>query len=207
MRKLILSINISVDGFVEAVNKDMSWLQPDDKEQWKELFNMLKNVDLFLLGRGMWKEYRDYWTKALDEPGFSAEEIKYAKLAINTQHIIFSTTLKKSGWPNAKIMQGDLKEEVLKFKQQPGKSIQIVGGAKFAAALIDSGLIDEYRFSVNPAILAKGKSIFTGLKNRHSLQLTRVKQLRCGVTVLCLNQQTTVDASKVKPVKRRSLKK
>jgi len=64
MRKLILSTNASLDGYIEGKNGDMSWMQPDDDDTWDDLFGMLKNnVDLFLLGRGMWAEYRNYCKK------------------------------------------------------------------------------------------------------------------------------------------------
>jgi dihydrofolate reductase len=123
MRKLILSMQVSLDGYAEGPNGDMSWMQPDDDEQWNDLFKMLKdNVDLFLLGAGMWPEYRDYWKKALASPAdFSDHELEYAKLAGKTQHIVFSKTLKNAGWENTIINNGDIAAEVKKIKEQPGK--------------------------------------------------------------------------------------
>ncbi len=198
MRKLILSMHLSLDGFVEGPNKDMSWMQTDDKEDWDNLFMIIKNVDLFLLGRGMWKGYRDYWTKALTEPGFSENEVRYAKLAAKTPHIIFSNSLKQTGWTNATITGGDLKKAIAKLKKQPGKDIQVWGGARFAASLIDSGLIDEYRMLIEPVILAKGKSIFSKLMNRHALELEELKKLKSGVIVARYTQLDTRDTEKVK---------
>jgi dihydrofolate reductase len=198
MRKLILSMHMSLDGFVEGPNKDMSWMQTDDKEDWDNLFPIIKNVDLFLVGRGMWKGYRDYWTKALTEPGFSDNEVKYAKLAAKTPHIIFSGSLKQTGWSNATIAGGDLKKTIMKLKKQPGKDIQVWGGARFAASLIDSGLIDEYRMLIEPVILAKGKSIFSRLVNRHGLKLDELKKLQNGVIVTRYTQLDTRDTEKVK---------
>lgn len=203
MRKLILSMQMSLDGFAEGPKKDMSWMQPDNDEQWNYLFAMLKKVDLFVLGRGMWKEYRDYWTRALQQPGFTANEIKYAKLAAQTAHIVFSKTLTQSGWPNATIASGGLKKTIIKLKQQLGKDIQIVGGAKFAAALIDSGLVDEYRLCINPVIVAKGKSLFSKLVNRHRLQLKEVKEIPPGLVLVNYIRLDTVDANKVVAKKRR----
>ena len=187
MRKLILLMHVSLDGFVEGENGDMSWMRPDTDDQWNNLFTVLEEVDLFILGRGMWVDYRNYWKKVLAEPGFSANEVKYAKLAENTRHIVFSRTLKDPQWENTTIMDGSVVEEVKNIKVQPGKNIQIVGGAKFAATLIDSGLVDEYHIMVNPAIIAKGKSSFHHLTNRHSLELTEVKKLSNGVAVLVYN--------------------
>ncbi|OOQ58520.1 hypothetical protein BC343_07585 [Mucilaginibacter pedocola] len=196
----------SLDGYVEGKNGDMSWMQPDDDEAWGDLFGMLKSkVDLFLLGRGMWAEYRNYWKKALAEPEkFSAHEVEYAKLAEATPHIVFSKTLKESGWENTSINSGDLETEIKKIKASEGKDIQIVGGGDFAAAMLDSGLVDEIRILVNPAIVAGGKSFFHQIKNRHSLELKEVKQLSSQVVVLVYNQLDTNSNINQNPVKRRA---
>jgi dihydrofolate reductase len=196
----------SLDGYVEGKNGDMSWMQPDDDETWADLFQLLKdNVDLFLLGRGMWDEYRNYWKKALAEPDkFSDHEIAYAKLAEKTPHIVFSKTLKESGWENTTINSGDLETEIKKIKVSEGKNIQIVGGAAFAASLLDTGLVDEIRVLVSPAIIAGGKSFFQQLKNRHWLELTEVKQLSSQIVVLVYKQLDTNSNEKQDPVKRRA---
>lgn len=189
MRKLILSMQVSLDGFVEGQNGDMGWMQPDDNEQWDDMFAMLlKNVDLLLLGRGMWADYRDYWKKALVDSNFSPNEVKFAKLAERTPHIVFSKTLKDAGWENTTINSGDVADEVKKIKEQSGKDIYIVGGAKFAATLIDSGLVDEYQLVINPVILTKGKSFFQQLTNRRQIELIDTKQLSTGVAILRYKQ-------------------
>ena len=196
MRKLILSMKISIDGFATGLNDDMSWLQKDGDQHWNDLFKMLENVDLFIMGGGMWNGYKDYWKSALKEKGFSKNEIKYAKLAERTQHLIFSSTLKNAGWENAAIESGDVKQVIKLIKKQPGKDIQIVGGPEFASSIIDSGLIDEYRLMINPVILGKGKSIFENLQFQHHLKRTKIKAFDNGVTVITYTQ---LDTKKIKP--------
>ena len=184
MRKLILSMQVSLDGFIEGENGDMSWLQKENEEQWKDIFDMLETVDLFLLGRVMYPDYRDYWKSTLTNEKASPNHKAYARLAEKTAHIVFSQTLKEAGWENTRIISGPVAEEVKKIKQQPGKDIQIVGGAKLAATLIDAGLVDEYRIVVNPVIISKGKSFFCQLTNRSKLQFQLAKVLKSGVVIL-----------------------
>jgi dihydrofolate reductase len=81
MRKLILSMQLSLDGFTEGENGDMSWLQKEDPEQWSDLFEMLETVDLFFLGRVMFPDYRNYWKSALTNNNVSANHRRYAQLA------------------------------------------------------------------------------------------------------------------------------
>lgn len=184
MRKLILAMQVSLDGFVEGENGDMSWTQTNDHQQWDDLFEMLESVDLFLLGRKMFPDYRNYWIKALGKTGFSENEVKYAQFAEKTPHIVFSQTLKDPQWHNTTVTNKPVVEEVRRIKQLPGKDIQIVGGAMLAATLIDSGLVDEYRFTINPTIVTKGKSFFEQLNQRRNLVLTGLKNLASGVIIL-----------------------
>lgn len=186
MRKLILLMRVSLDGFVEGPNGGMDWMDKDETAQWKDLFEVLEEVDLFLLGRVMWPDYRDYWTKALTNSDASQNEQAYARLAERTPHIIFSHTLKDAGWHNASIESGPVAEAVAKLKNMPGKNIQIVGGAKLAATLIDAGLVDEYRITVNPVVLLGGKSFFNQLQNPRPLKLVETKHLHPGVAILVM---------------------
>lgn len=184
MRKLILSMSTTVDGYVVGANGDMSWMKPDDDIIWSDLFNLLEDVDLFVLGSGMWEEYREYWKKALKEPGFNDNEVKYARIAERTEHIVFSKTINDSEWENTAVNNGDLATEIRKIKELPGKNIQIVGGAEFAAAMIDTGLVDEYRMLIHPALIAGGKSFWHQIKNRHRIDFVSADRLSNGVIVL-----------------------
>ena len=129
-------MHVSLDGYIEGSNGDMSWISPDDDQQWNELFAFLENVDVLVLGGGMWASYRDHWKKALTEPGFELNEVKYAKLATKMRHLVFSNTITDSGWENATVISGNVVAEMKRIKEQPGKNIQLVGGSKFAASLL-----------------------------------------------------------------------
>jgi dihydrofolate reductase len=183
MRKLILAMQTSLDGYIEGPNGDMSWLDTDDDEQWQDLFEMLQSVDLFLLGSNMFPDYRNYWKQALSSPKASENEVAYAKLAEKRKHIVFSSTMQDPGWENTQIITGDVAEEVLKLKQQSGQDIQLVGGAKLASAIISAGLVDEYRLNINPIIIGSGKSFFRDQVNRHLLKHISTKVLTSGVMI------------------------
>jgi dihydrofolate reductase len=97
MRKLILSMQMSLDGFIEGENGDATWMNTNDPEDWPDLFEMLKTVDLFVLGRVMWPGYRDYWKQALTSSTASSNEVKYARMAEKTKHLVFSNTITGPG--------------------------------------------------------------------------------------------------------------
>ncbi|HEY5745608.1 MAG TPA: dihydrofolate reductase family protein [Chryseolinea sp.] len=183
MRKLILSMQISLDGFVEGPGGDMSWLLKDDGEQWQDLFEMLQTVDLFLLGGGMFPDYRAFWKQALSNPKSTPNQLAYAKLADKTKHIVFSNTIKDPEWANTQIVGGSVADEIAKIKAMPGKDIQVVGGGNLAATVLDAGLVDEFRLRINPTILGGGKSIFRDQHWRYALELMGAKTLNSGTVI------------------------
>jgi dihydrofolate reductase len=195
MRKLILNMQVSLDGYIEGPNGDMSWIKTDDVEQWDDLFDMLENVDLLLLGRVMFPEYRDYWKNALTDPKASANEVRYAQFAAKTPHIVFSNRMQNPDWSNSTVVRGHLNTEIKKLKSQSGKDIQVVGGARLAASVIEGGLVDEYRFTVNPSLLGGGKSLFQQQHSRHSLELISTKTLSSGRLIVRFHEKLLVPKS------------
>ena len=192
MRKLILKMQVSLDGFIESAKGDMSWMNTDDPDQWDDLFDVLENVDLLLLGRVMFPEYRDYWKNALTDPKASVNEVRYAQYAAKTPHIVFSSRMQNADWSNSTVIRGHVVGEIKKLKSLPGKDIQVVGGAGLAATVIEGGLVDEYRLTVNPTILGGGKSFFQQQHSRHSLELISAKTLDSGRLIVRFKEKLLV---------------
>ena len=182
MRKLILSMNTTIDGIV---TDELSWMKPDTDQTWDSFFKMLSTVDLLLLGRGMWNDYSKYWKEVLSKKeGFNKNEIKYAEFAQQTKHLVFSSTLQETSWKNARIVTGDLKQVIQQIKLENGKDIQIVGGAEFASGVINNGLVDEYRIMLNPVVLGRGTSLYGNLLSSLSLECFKVEHMDNGVVIL-----------------------
>ena len=187
MRKIIAALQVSVDGFIEGPNGELDWAMAEDEETWRDLDEMLKTVDTFILGRVMYPDYEQYWLAILANPtgilplsGKTAtkNEIAFARRADKIPHIVLSKTLDKVAWKTTRIVR-DV-EEIRKIKQQPGKDMQVVGGATLVSSLINLGLIDELRLMVNPLILGGGKALFKDVEKRHALKLVRAKPLESG---------------------------
>jgi dihydrofolate reductase len=197
MRKIIAALQVSVDGFIEGPNGELNWAMTEDKETWRDIFEMLTHVDTFILGRGMYPAYEQYWLAILANPAgilpfsgriASKNEIAYARLADRTPHIVVSGTLDKVAWKTTRIVR-DV-EEIRKMKQQPGKDMHVVGGATLVSSLMNLGLIDELRLMVNPLILGEGKALFKDVKERHALKLIQAKPLKSGKVSLTYSTQS-----------------
>lgn len=187
MRKIIASLQVSVDGFIEGPNGEMDWVMEEDEEAWKYMFEMLSQVDTFILGRKMYPGYERYWLLVLTHHGeiqpfsdrvASKNEIAFAHLADSRRHIVLSSTLDKVAWKTTQIVR-DV-EEIRKLKQQPGKDMYVVGGATLVSSFMNLGLIDELQLLVSPLILGGGMALFKDVKERHCLKLMQTKALKSG---------------------------
>jgi dihydrofolate reductase len=111
------------------------------------------------------------------------DELKFAKLADKTQHIVFTKSDFKPDWKNTRVAH-DLPGEIAGLKKQPGKNIIAWGGANFASNLIKLGLIDELRITLNPMLLGGGKTLFGNVDKRSNIELTESVPMKSGVIVL-----------------------
>ena len=187
MRQLIVYMRSSLDGFISGPNGELDWVMDEDPDSWKRVFGFLEDVDTCVLGRVMYPEYADYWISVLANPSApmplsgkpaSKEEIRYARWADKTPHIVVSKTLDKAQWKNTVIVR-DL-EEIRKLKQQPGKNIYVVGGATLVSSLMNAGLVDQVQLAVYPMVLGGGKALFKDVKGRHPLELVESQQAANG---------------------------
>lgn len=181
-RKLILSMQITLDGYIAGPNDEMDWLIISD-DGWADLDKDLNAADTYLLGRKMYPGYAEYWQSVLRNPGGDPSQLKFAKLAEKTQHIVFTKGDFRPDWKNTRVAH-DLPAEVARLKKENGKNILAWGGANFATNLIKLGLVDEYRFALNPTILTRGKALFDNLEQRKKLVLIDSKPLKSGLVIL-----------------------
>lgn len=177
MRKLIASINMTLDGYCnhEAVIPD--------EELHQTVNDLFSEVDTLIFGRVTFQLMEEGWPPVVKNPtGIQAVD-EFAVLIDNIYKIVFSHTLKSVEWNNSLLATGDLKEEVIKLKQQTGKSI-LVGSPSLIVTLTRERLIDEYRLSVQPIILGKGLILFQNVTDRINLKLINTKTLGSGVVIL-----------------------
>jgi dihydrofolate reductase len=181
-RKVILSMQMTLDGYVAGHNDEADWMKTGD-EEWKELFDELQEADTYLLGRKMYPIYSSYWQSVLKNPDSKGYDLEFAKLADKTQHIVFTKGNFTPDWKNTRVAH-DVKSEIENLKKQPGKNIIAWGGANFASTLISLGLLDEIRLEINPTILGEGKSLFEKVNQRQSLQLIESRKLTSDLALL-----------------------
>ena len=181
MRKLIYSMSVSLDGFVETPNHEIDWVLVD--EELHTFFNdQARETGLFLYGRRMYELMIDFWPTADTQPENPSYIIEYARIWKDMPKVVFSQTLDHVAW-NSRLVREDFVGEITKLKAQPGKDLS-VGGPGLASSLVQLGLVDEYQLFINPVILGGGTPFFPSLPHPLRLQLIETRKFGSGVVYL-----------------------
>ena len=175
MAKLIMWNLMTLDGFVEGPNRDISWHEDVWGEELERLsIEQLNAAGGLLFGRVTYELMANHWPKATGEVAdFMNAAPKY----------VFSRTLKHSGWNNTRMFADDVAGTVTKLKRDAPKDIFLFGSADLASHLIPHGVIDEFRIAVNPIILGGGTPLFKpGARTR--LKLLDSRPMSSGIVIL-----------------------
>jgi dihydrofolate reductase len=183
MRKLKLQVQMTVDGFIAGANGEMDWMVFDwDNEINQYVKELTDPVDCIVLGRKLAQGFIPHWAGVAANP--KAPDHAAGHKFASTHKVVFTKTLAQSDWENTVLAKGDLADEIMSLKKQPGGDIIAYGGGTFVSALIKANLIDEYHLFINPTAIGRGMSIFEGLENRLDLKLKSSISFPCGIVVL-----------------------
>jgi dihydrofolate reductase len=180
MCKLFIFNLVTLDGFFEGPNHDISWHNVDG--EFNEFaIEQLNSIGTLVFGRVTYEGMASYW------PTSSAIEDDpiIANLMNTLPKIVFSHTLQKAEWNNTGLIKDNIAEEVLKLKQQSGKDLALFGSANLMASLMTLDMIDEYRILVNPVVLGSGTPLFKGGHQKINLKLIKTRTFRSGNVLLC----------------------
>jgi dihydrofolate reductase len=187
MRKIFLFMTVSLDGYFEGPDHDLSWHHVDDEFN-QFAIEQLRCADVLLFGRRTYQLMEESWPNVAADPEASSDDREIGHLINNVTKIVLSRTLKnveeKEHWRNVSLATGFDPEEIRRLKEEPGKGIW-VGGSGLAETFIRAGLIDEFRFMVNPVVIGRGTPIFKALGGRLDLELLRVRPFKSGNVLLC----------------------
>jgi len=169
MRKVIYAISGTLDGCFGHTDG-----APPDDDAMEYHINLLRCVDTLVFGRKTYQLMVPYWPDVLKDPSDRKEDHEFAREFVSKKLVVFSRTLPSTGEENTKIVRGNLRDEILKLKQEPGKDI-LLGGLNIPSQLIELGLVDEYRFMVLPIIAGHGKRLMEGITLREKSRLKLVE--------------------------------
>lgn len=185
MRKLLVTMWVTLDGFIAGPNGEMDWvtrLYDAAMGQYEDA--VVSAADTLLLGRVTYESFAGSWPNVPDNPIVSEGEREYARKLNAMRKVVFSKSLDSVDWNNSMLVNEIVPEEIEKLKQESGRDMIIYGSASVVQELTNLGLIDEYQLLVHPVVLGSGKPLFSGIRDTVNLSLVEAKQLPSGVTLL-----------------------
>ena len=169
MRNVIYAINITLDGCCDHTK------QVADEETHEYFTQLLRDVDLLVFGRKTYQLMVPYWPDIAKSQSETKAGNEFARTFVSIPKIVFSRwSLDRAEDENTRIIRTNLRDEILKLKQEPGKDI-LVGGVDVPSQLIELGLIDEYRFVVGPILAGEGRRLLQGASLGDKLKLKFVE--------------------------------
>lgn len=184
LRRLYVSIIVSLDGFIEGPEREIDWFEDGDPQFEQYCNEMLDSVGVGLYGRRSYELMVQYWPNAEVNPK-SPADLEFARKMNALPKIVLSRTLQKATWNNTSILRDDVAARLQELKRTPGKPIVAWAGADLVATLSELDLVDEYRLLVQPVVLGSGTPLFQRISARRKLKLTRTTQLGRNIAVLC----------------------
>ena len=183
MRKVIVTMWVTLDGFIAGPNNDMSWVRVDEAMGTYE-DDLVSAADTLLLGRVTYQSFAGSWPHVPDNPAASEGEKEYARKLNGMRKIVFSRTLEMVEWNNSTLLHEISPDDIVAVKQESAKNIVIYGSASVVQALMELGLIDEYQLLVHPIVLGSGKRLFRDGSNTTALRLVEAKPFSSGIVLL-----------------------
>lgn len=183
MRKLVLFMHLSLDGFAADANSGLGWISYDSElQQYAD--GIVATVGSPVYGRVTYELMAGYWPNVLKNPNEDERSKAHAKWVDGATKIVFSKTMKKADWNNTIVINDNIAEEINKLKQQPGKDLVIFGSPGLAHSFMELDLIDEYQLTLNPVLLGTGIPAYENIKSKTNLKLVKATPLKSGVVGL-----------------------
>ena len=183
MRKVIVDLAVTLDGFIEGINGEIDWCIMDDDMDFD---GFLTTIDTIFYGRVSYDAWGNF------QPGTDASEaeIKLWRSVHSKRKYVFSNQHRQDD--KAIFISADIQKKVTEIKNEVGKDIWLYGGASLIKTFIHLDLVDTYRISVHPIALGSGKPLFENLKNRLSLKLVKTNIFKSGVVQLIYEPERTI---------------
>jgi dihydrofolate reductase len=185
MRKIIVTMWMTLDGFIAGPNGEMDWIGAlYDEAMGNYEYELVSAADTLLLGRVTYQSFAGAWPHVPENPNAQKGEVEYARRLNAMRKIVFSKSLSHAEWNNSTLLKEVVPEEISAMKQEPGSDMVIYGSASIVQALTNLGLIDEYQLLVHPIVLGSGKPLFKGIEHKVNLKLVNTRTHPSGVVIL-----------------------
>ncbi|WP_170990733.1 dihydrofolate reductase family protein [Herbidospora galbida] len=183
MRRIVVSMWITLDGFVAGPQDQMDWLLIDERLQKYEQ-ELVENAGGLLLGRVTHSDFAGHWPKAAQSPAEPEEVRAYARRLDAMEKIVVSASGRTATWRNTRRIDRVRAEEIDELKRGSGGDLVVYGSLGVIRSLDDLGLVDEFHLLVHPVFLRRGKALFDDGQAALELELVSAERFPSGVALM-----------------------
>jgi dihydrofolate reductase len=194
MRRVIVFVNSSVDGFMGSPAGDLGWLIHDDEMDHDFTSDLRRAADTILTGRVVFESFAAVWpARAADRSG-PPELVEFANWMLDTPKVVFSTGRTHAVMKNSRMASLPIAAEVARLRDEAGGDMVVFGGARTVDAFVRLGLVDEYWLKVHPVAIGAGLPVFGGLSGPADFGLVWHKVYASGVIGVRYRRLSSADA-------------
>lgn len=176
MRKIILIVHVSMDGYAAGENGELDRFHPGT-DNLDFVCSLTDEADALLVGRVSYEMLNRYWPTARDNANASQSEIRYSNWYNAAEKIVLSGSLSREKSENITIIADNIAENLLEYKSRKGKNILMFGSPTAFQTLNELDVIDEYRIIYYPAFFGKGIPFFNRAESPKQFKLVSTRRL------------------------------
>ncbi|MES5812185.1 dihydrofolate reductase family protein [Mammaliicoccus sciuri] len=180
-RKVILDLAVTLDGLIEGENGEIDWCIMDPEMNFDDFLNQ---VDTIFYGRKSYEAWGDFQPSLEDSED---DKLMWKNIHAKEKYV-FSKKFKFED-KHVNVIKDNIVEHVNEIKSKPGKDIWLYGGFSLITTFVNYGLVDEYRLSIHPIVLGKGKPLFIDIEDRQQLKLVHSRKFKSGVIQLIYHNE------------------
>ena len=180
MRRIVVSMWTTLDGYVAGTHDEMDRLAVDDRMMAYET-SLVTDAAALLLGRVTHGDFAGTWPRIARDDGEAPAARAYARRVDDMAKIVVSRSGQTVDWDGTSRLDSLDADGVAGLKSGGGGDIVVYGSLAVIAALQELGAVDEYHLLVHPTAIGDGKALFASPTR---LQLGSVETFPSGVTLM-----------------------
>jgi dihydrofolate reductase len=183
MRRIVVSMWTTLDGYVAGPQDEMPWLALDERMMEYEIA-LVSDSEALLLGRVTHSDFAGAWPDIAKDESEAPATRAYAQRVDAMPKFVVSRLGTTAAWTNSSVVESLDTDTVTALKRGGDGDLVVYGSLSVIAALRAIDMIDEYHLLVHPTTIGTGKALFPADQTPARLRLRSVEQFPSGVALM-----------------------
>jgi dihydrofolate reductase len=194
-RRVVANISLSLYGQINGRggDYDMSWIVPHAVSDGSRshMVRVTGSATTVLLGRKNYQGFAGYWPAVADDENADPRDRQFSRWLNEVEKVVFSTTLDRVEWDNARLADADPAATVKHLRQQEGGDIIVLASSSIIRQLLDADELDRLSITLCPELVGGGNRLFTDGLAAGSWSLTDTSVTESGAICLLYDRVRT----------------